>query len=107
MACDDAQNNLWFSLQNKLYKIPVDKMACYNPGICLSGNRRYYGTAYGKRWRVVDRYTGCRCVCYRKDGVVRKFTGVSALNNESVLDITTYKNEYVDSRAEWCRTGAV
>ncbi len=91
MACD-AQNNLWFSLQNKLYKISVDKMDVTTPEFVYQATGDItvlHAAKDGVLW--IGTLGGG--VCYRKDGVVRKFTGVSALNNESVLDITTYKNE--------------
>jgi len=91
MACD-ARNNLWFSLQNKLYTLPVDKIGVTKPVFVYQATGDItvlHAAADGVLW--IGTLGGG--VYYRKDGIVKKFTGISTLNNESVLDITTHNNE--------------
>lgn len=86
MACD-KQNRLWFSLQNKLYSMQVDVQSATPQFVyeAVGNISVLHADADGVLW-IGTLGAG---IYYRKDGQVKKFAGIAALENESVLDITT------------------
>lgn len=88
MTCD-KENNIWFSLQHKLYKISIDKQDAVPQLVyeTLSDITVLHIDKDNVLW-IGTLGSG---VYYRKDGVVKKLTGITLLNNESVLDISTDK----------------
>lgn len=90
MACD-KDNNLWFSLQHKLYKTQIDNqhtapVFVYN---AVSDISVLHADPDGVLW--IGTLGGG--VYYYKEGKVKKFTGISSLSNESVLDISANKGD--------------
>lgn len=86
LTCDEGSNIL-FSLQNKLYSVPATGRNTKPQFLYeAKGDISVLHTdADGVLW-IGTLGAG---VYYRKQGVVSKFSGVDALNNESVLDINT------------------
>jgi hypothetical protein len=86
LTCDEG-NNILFSLQNKLYSVPATGRNTKPQFLYeAKGDISVLHTdADGVLW-IGTLGAG---VYYRKQGVVSKFSGVDALNNESVLDINT------------------
>lgn len=86
LTCD-KQNILWFSLQNQLYCTAANVQNA-KPQLIYTAKGDItvlHTDADGVLW-IGTLGDG---VYYRKGAVVKKFSGVAALQNESVLDITT------------------
>lgn len=90
MDCDN-NGTLWFSLQNKLYSVPLQAQEVKPQFICeAAGDITVLHTdADGVLW-IGTLGNG---VYYRKNGVLKKLEGVAALAQESVLDINSTKGQ--------------